>query len=248
MTVISSSLSPKNGLVTDQDAYRDRVSNLALDLPRDLVQRLRDEIIRTYRSGDSEEERRDIAHSTACPEMVADCEREWGIGSQSKPLTQLLALVADAMNQLFGSIDKERSYCPPQIAVRPSKDTVQYGPHVDGLIDGEKTEVPDVPFGIVGVYLDDVSKTKDGALVYWLEKAEAVREATATHAGKALTEALCSIGRTCDFSDPVARPVLGTAGHAYFVGGNVPHCNHSRSADGKRVAIYFRMYAGSAAS
>lgn len=242
MTVLSTLL-PRNGLVPRQDAYRDNVSDLALDIPLELVQLLSDEIVGAYHRGHTPDERSAIAHGTACPQMVEQCNAEWKNRSRNQPLTQLLGIVADAMNQIFKEIDNVRSFCPPQIAVRENvSDDVQFGPHVDGLIKGEETLEPDVPFAVIGVYLDDVSERDDGALVYWPEKAVAVRRATASFSGKALAKALCSIGGTCNFTDPTARSIVGTAGHAYFVGGNVPHCNHPRSVDGKRVAVYFRMY------
>jgi len=249
MTVLFPTLSPQNGHVPEQDAYRDYVSTLILDIPPELVERLRDEIVGTYHPGHTPEERNAIAHRTACPKMVEQCEAEWRYRSRSQPLTQLLGIVADAMNQLFKDIDNARSFCPPQIAVRENASDVQFGPHVDGLVKGENTQKPDVPFAVVGVYLDNVKTRGEGALVYWPAKAADVRAAmTSVLTGPALAKALCAIGNTCSFTDLTAQDVVGTVGHAYCVGGNVPHCNHPRSGDGKRVAIYFRMYVNTAAS
>lgn len=220
-----------------------------LDIPPELVRRLRDEIVEAYHPGHTPEERNAIAHRTACPQMVAQCEAEWRHRSRSQPLTQLLGIVADAMNQLFKDIDNARSFCPPQIAVRENVSDVQFGPHVDGLSDSVNTQQPDVPFAVVGVYLDNVKTRSEGALVYWPAKAPDVRAAmTSGLTGPALATALCAISGSCNFADPAAQPVIGAAGHGYFVGGNVPHCNHSRSTDGKRVAVYFRMYLNTASS
>lgn len=245
MNISTTSVCASDGSVTNQDAYRDCVTALELQIPSDLVTRLRDEIIADYHPGKDDEERRDFAYGTACPQIVKNCTKEWSSNSNSLPLAQLSNLVVQAMNRWFRHVDMGKSFMPPQIAVR-TDDDVHFGPHVDGLTDGANTEVPNVPFAVVGIYLDDVAKEEDGALLYWPTQAEIVREKLAMFSGPQLAKSLLEVGEACN--DLPASVVLGRAGHAYLVGGNVPHCNHQRSVEGKRVAVYFRVYVNAGAS
>ncbi len=150
-------------------------------------------------------------------------------------------VVADAMKRWFTSIDMNASFMPPQIAVR-TKDGRRFGAHVDGLpsVKEEEKTNSNVPFAVVGVYLDEVREKQDGALQYWPTHAQAVRQKIATLSGAPLTRALRTIGEKCN--DLPAEAVFGLAGHAYLVGGNVPHCNHDRTVEGERVAVYYRLY------
>ncbi len=227
--------------VTNEDTYRDSVMRLELPIPLELITRLREAILATYHPGRDEDERKKFAYRSACPEMVDACEAEWHAKQQTQPLTKLTALVADAMKQWFTSIDMDASFMPPQIAVRTNDDLI-FGAHVDGLPTVEEEEEKDskLPFAVVGIYLDEVREKQDGALQYWPTHATTVRQNLVTLSGVPLTSALRAVGTTCN-AQP-AEAVFGPAGHAYFVGGNVPHCNHDRTVEGERVAVYYRLY------
>ncbi|WP_224001803.1 hypothetical protein [Cupriavidus pinatubonensis] len=234
-------LSANDTPVTNEDACRDSVMRLELRIPSELITRLRKEILATYHPGKDEAERQKYAYESACPAMVDACKAEWHAKQHAQPLTKLSALVAGAMKQWFTSIDMDASFMPPQIAVRTNDDLV-FGAHVDGLPPVEEEEEKDskLPFAVVGIYLDEVSGKQDGALQYWPTHAATVRQNLATLSGVSLTRALRAVGDTCN-AQP-AEAVIGPAGHAYFVGGNVPHCNHDRTVEGERVAVYYRLY------
>ncbi|WP_281718902.1 hypothetical protein [Pandoraea apista] len=238
----SITLNPSCGAVPDPDGYRDTVAFVEVSIPDELISGLRNQVTATFDAGGSPGEKADVAYGTACPEMVEHCASEIAGKTCTSPLTQLLELVRDAMTKLFPAVSSD-SFSPPQIAYRWKGDEMNYGPHCDGLYDGRETLQPNVPFAVVGVYLDDVNSEKDAALMCWPARAAEVRKAISENDGTQLANNLCDIAGQCKTNDSSPYVVRGRAGCVFLVGGNVPHCNHERATDGERVAVYFRMYA-----
>ncbi|AME23712.1 hypothetical protein [Burkholderia sp. PAMC 26561] len=218
-------------------------STLGDTISGQLVRELRSEIERRYTLGETDEQKRDVAYVTACPEMVDESVEAWRRRDEtSLPLNQLRYIVQQKVAYAIGPIDECRSMTRPQIAVRESGG-LENGSHLDGLEDGAKTKHPDVPMAIVGVYLDDIAAKADAALVLWPSLAADVDKVFARETvGEKLAAALCAVAEKQQFEDTDAVPVYGPAGHVFVLKGTVPHSNHPREVDGKRIAVYFRVY------
>lgn len=206
-------------------------------LPEAVPSAIRDgllaEILGCYNPGQTEEQRNEVAYRTACLPMVKRAHQQWMSDDRhSLPLNRLAHVMFDTAAEL---LEAPRLECGDvQIAVR-EPDYNFPAPHIDGYSAAEET--PNTPRAIVGVYLTDVAKRDDGALMIWPEK----REKIAASRGEGRYTDARSIAEGCTAADPNDE-VLGGAGTMFIVDGNVPHANAARINKGQRVAIYLRVY------
>ncbi len=229
-------------IAVDHSRYQTHgVAEFAEKLPAALVEDVRNEILAAYDSGQTEQERNQIAYVTACQKLIDASVADWiGEPSDAFALNRLRAVVEKrGLNFLLGihTATPLRCVINPQIAVRETGGLAN-APHLDGFPEAEKTPSPKTPVAIIFVYLDDVFSKNDGAFVVWPALREPVTAALqAGQTGKAYQYCY-----SCSLDDPGSKPMLGPAGSVFVVSGNVPHCNFERSHPGQRVAVFFRVY------
>ncbi|SEU08101.1 MULTISPECIES: hypothetical protein [unclassified Pseudomonas] len=213
-------------------------------VPADVVQALRQEIVEHYSLGATPAQRREVAYTTACRELVDISSQAWRRGlHDTTPLNRLQHLVQERLRPVLPHLDEQRSFGRPQIAVREPAGLAT-SPHLDGLEQGALTQHPDLPTAIIGVYLDDVLIPDDAALTIWPRQADQVAQLLASGTeGCALSAHLVAISDACLVGDPHAQNVLGPCGYIFLLLGTVPHCSLKRITAGLRIAVYFRVYA-----
>ncbi|RQS27577.1 hypothetical protein DIE03_21155 [Burkholderia sp. Bp8992] len=204
-------------------------------VPVELRESLLAEVTRAYCPGKTEKERDGVIYVTACPSMVSEAYQQWMSGNRNHlPLNRLVSQMFETASDVLESRDELRCG-PAQIAVRESG-VPSPAPHIDGYSKNEPE--PNTPRAIVGVYLTDVLDKGDGALMVWPGERVAIAN---LRDARRFDEAE-KVAQACREGNAACQLLLGAAGTIFIVDGNVPHANAERTTDGKRIAVYLRVY------